>query len=98
MNLCIVPMKPLARAKARLAEVLSPEQRRALSLAMLEDVIGAARALDHVWVLHSDDDAAEVIRRRPMRSQPDTTACSSYRPTARQRPEKTCARWPSVEA
>jgi 2-phospho-L-lactate guanylyltransferase len=62
MKLCIVPMKPLVRAKARLAELLSPEQRRSLSLAMLGDVVRAAHALDVVWVLHSDDDAAEVAR------------------------------------
>ena len=62
MRLCIVPMKPLEHAKARLAEVLSPEERRALSLAMLHDVVVAAGALDAVWVLHSDDEAASVAR------------------------------------
>jgi len=73
MKLCIVPMKPLARAKARLAEVLSPEDRRRLSLAMLEDVVIAARALDEVWVLNSDDDAADVAARLGAEPKPDPT-------------------------
>jgi len=55
-------MKPLEHAKARLSPVLSPEERRALSLAMLTDVVRAARALDAVWVLNSDTDAADVAR------------------------------------
>lgn len=63
MRFGIVPMKPLADAKARLAEVLSAEERRALSLAMLEDVILALGALDRVWVLNSDDVAADVADR-----------------------------------
>lgn len=62
MRIAIVPMKPLARAKARLAPVLTPAQRRALSLAMLEDVVRAAACLDAVWVLNSDADAAAVAR------------------------------------
>ena len=62
MRICIVPMKPLAHAKARLAEVLSPEERRSLSLAMLTDVVRAAGELDAVWVLNSDEDAAEAAR------------------------------------
>ncbi len=35
----IVPIKQLERAKARLAKVLSPEQRRSLMLAMARDVL-----------------------------------------------------------
>src|SRR5438445_2197417 len=62
MRICIVPMKPLGHAKARLAEVLSPDERRSLSLAMLSDVVRAAGALDVVWVLNSDEDAADVAR------------------------------------
>jgi len=71
MRLCIVPMKPLAHAKARLADVLSPEERRALSLAMLTDVVRAARALDAVWVLNSDEDAAEIARAERAEPRPD---------------------------
>lgn len=71
MKLCIVPMKPLAHAKARLAPVLSPAERRALSLAMLRDVVRAAGALDAVWVLNSDDDAAVVAREEGAEPRPD---------------------------
>ncbi|MYB41014.1 MAG: 2-phospho-L-lactate guanylyltransferase [Chloroflexi bacterium] len=40
----IVPVKGLGDAKSRLAEVLTPPQRAALVLAMLEDVLIAVRA------------------------------------------------------
>ncbi|MFA5890105.1 MAG: 2-phospho-L-lactate guanylyltransferase [Actinomycetota bacterium] len=73
MKLVIVPMKPLARAKERLSEVLTPQQRRMLSLAMLEDVTRAAGALDAVWVLTSDDDAVEVARKAGAEARPDPT-------------------------
>ena len=66
-------MKPLARAKERLADVLTPEQRRMLSLAMLEDVVHAASGLDAVWVLTSDEDAAEVARKAGAEARPDPT-------------------------
>jgi len=73
MRLCIVPMKPLADAKARLSSVLSPGERRALSLAMLADVCRAAAGLDAVWVLNSDEDAAEVARAAGAEPRPDPT-------------------------
>lgn len=66
-------MKPLAQAKERLSEVLSPDQRRALSLAMLEDVVHAATALDAVWVLNSDADAADVARAAGGEARDDPT-------------------------
>jgi 2-phospho-L-lactate guanylyltransferase len=40
----VVPVKELDRAKERLAPVLPPERRRALMLAMLEDVLAALAA------------------------------------------------------
>src|SRR5437879_4080956 len=71
MRICIVPMKPLAHAKARLAPVLSPDERRSLSLAMLTDVVRAAGELDVVWVLNSDDDAADAARAAGGEPRPD---------------------------
>ena len=71
MKICLVPMKPLEHAKARLAPVLSADQRRALSLAMLTDVVRAAGALDVVWVLNSDEDAAAVARAEGAEPRPD---------------------------
>jgi 2-phospho-L-lactate guanylyltransferase len=53
----IVPVKPFARAKTRLAQILSPEARRVLASAMLLDVIAAlraSRALGRVWVVSLD--------------------------------------------
>ncbi|HJR19910.1 MAG TPA: 2-phospho-L-lactate guanylyltransferase, partial [Actinomycetota bacterium] len=60
MRFCLIPMKPLATAKERLAPALDAGERRTLSLAMLADVVEAARGFDRVWVLESDDDAARV--------------------------------------
>jgi len=53
----IVPVKRFARAKTRLAQVLSPEARRLLASAMLLDVIAAlrgSRGLARVWVVSLD--------------------------------------------
>ena len=63
MRLCLVPMKPLDRAKQRLGAVLDPADRRALSLAMMQDVVSAGQGLDAVWVVCSDDDAADAAER-----------------------------------
>ena len=72
MRLCVIPMKPLARAKERLADLLGPQDRAALSLAMLADVTASAvGAADEVWVLNSDDEAAAVAVRAGAKSVPD---------------------------
>lgn len=73
MKLAIVPCKPLARAKERLADVLSVEERRALTLAMLTDVVRAARVLDEVWVLCSDEEAADLATREGAKPHADAT-------------------------
>jgi 2-phospho-L-lactate guanylyltransferase len=62
MRVVLIPMKPLAGAKERLAPALDPAERRHLSLAMLADVIAAARGFERVWVLNSDPDAASLAR------------------------------------
>jgi 2-phospho-L-lactate guanylyltransferase len=57
----IVPVKPFARAKRRLAPLLSPPERIALCRAMLGDVLAALRAspdIGEVLVVTSDSDAA----------------------------------------
>ena len=46
MNTILVPVKNLAGAKQRLAEVLTAEQRRSLAEAMLRDVLEALAQLD----------------------------------------------------
>ena len=62
MRVVLIPMKPLSGAKERLAPALSPDERRTLSLAMLSDVIAAARGFARVWVLNSDAEAAALAR------------------------------------
>ena len=66
MNLAVVPVKYLTRAKRRLAGALSPEQRYRLALAMLEDVLQAlthCSTLDQVLVTSPDPGVWEVARR-----------------------------------
>ena len=56
----VVPVKDLTQAKQRLAGVLGPEQRRAFSRSMLEDVLTAisqAHGLAGLLVVSSDPDA-----------------------------------------
>ena len=52
----IVPMKPLAESKTRLAGVLSTDQRGELVLGMLRQVLTAVRetGIDEVWVVGGD--------------------------------------------
>ena len=57
----IIPVKPLAQAKSRLASFLKDVQRRRLVAAMLRHVIRAAReASAEVWVLGADVSARNV--------------------------------------
>lgn len=61
-RLFVVPAKPLARAKQRLAPAIAPADRIRLALAMLSDVVAAASEVGRVWVLCSDEAAAGVAR------------------------------------
>src|SRR5207248_3307049 len=67
MDLCaVVPVKELDRAKERLASVLPPEGRRALMLAMLEDVLTALAAtpgLGRLAVVTVDIEAGRLASR-----------------------------------
>jgi coenzyme F420-0:L-glutamate ligase / coenzyme F420-1:gamma-L-glutamate ligase len=63
----LVPLKSTARAKARLAPLLDQTARQRLSLAMLEDVLGAVAPaigsmVDGVFVATSDPDAMRIAR------------------------------------
>jgi 2-phospho-L-lactate/phosphoenolpyruvate guanylyltransferase len=71
MRVVLIPMKPLVGAKERLAPALNPEERRRLSLAMLSDVIVAARGFERVWVLNSDADAASAAVEAEVEAVPD---------------------------
>jgi 2-phospho-L-lactate guanylyltransferase len=65
-----VPVKSLERSKSRLAGWLSPLERGALTLAMLEDVLDVAQATAgwEVWVISPDEAVLEVASRRRTRT------------------------------
>jgi 2-phospho-L-lactate guanylyltransferase len=62
----VLPVKALDEAKTRLAPVLAPLERAALTLAMLEDVIDATLLLPgwETWVISPDETVLEVAARR----------------------------------
>lgn len=61
----IIPIKTLSLAKGRLSELLSPEQRQALAVAMLKDVLTALKQSSQISriVLLSKDKQVESIAR-----------------------------------
>ena len=67
-TLAAVPAKDLENAKQRLAEVLSPEERRALARSMLEDVLDALAqaSLDCVLVVTRDPEVIALARQYPV--------------------------------
>lgn len=73
MRVVAIPVKSLSRAKSRLGPVLSPLERGALTLAMLEDVLDAAQAVPgwEAWVVSPDEVALEIAARRGVRSVPE---------------------------
>ena len=66
----LIPVKPLAAAKTRLAEVLAPAERRALVLAMLDDVLDAlagVSGLAGVALVGGDAELARHVGGRGLR-------------------------------
>jgi 2-phospho-L-lactate guanylyltransferase len=68
-----IPVKSLSEAKSRLSPALSPLERGALTLAMLEDVLDAALELAgwELWVVSPDEAVLEVAARRRVRGVPE---------------------------
>src|SRR5207244_7469810 len=66
MRVIAVPVKSLSRAKSRLSPLLSPLERAALTLAMLEDVLDATLEVPgwESWVVSPDEAVLEVAVRR----------------------------------
>lgn len=61
----IIPVKPFVRAKSRLSEVLSPEERSQLAEGMLRHVLSVVRQVPHVagtLVITRDSKAHSVAR------------------------------------
>jgi 2-phospho-L-lactate guanylyltransferase len=69
MRVIAVPVKSLDRAKGRLAGVLTPMERAALTLAMLDDVLDACGEMPgwQVWVITPDESILEAAARRRAR-------------------------------
>lgn len=70
MKVLAVPVKRLDRAKHRLSPILTPGERAALTLAMLEDVLDACLAQPgwEVWVVSGSERAYEAARTRGARA------------------------------
>jgi 2-phospho-L-lactate guanylyltransferase len=73
VRIVAIPVKALARAKSRLAPALSPLERGALTLAMLEDVLDATQEVPgwETWVVSPDEVALEIAARRGARAVPE---------------------------
>jgi 2-phospho-L-lactate/phosphoenolpyruvate guanylyltransferase len=69
MRVIAVPVKALGAAKGRLAGVLTPVERAAITLAMLEDVLDATTAVPgwQTWVISPDQRVLQVAARRRAR-------------------------------
>jgi 2-phospho-L-lactate guanylyltransferase len=64
-----IPVKSLSEAKSRLSPALSPLERGALTLAMLEDVLDATALPGwETWVISPDEAVLEVAVRRGVRT------------------------------
>jgi 2-phospho-L-lactate guanylyltransferase len=66
MRILAIPVKSLSRAKTRLAPALSPLERGALTLAMLEDMLDVTLTMPgwETWVISPDEVALEISARR----------------------------------
>jgi 2-phospho-L-lactate/phosphoenolpyruvate guanylyltransferase len=73
MRVIAVPVKSLAGAKRRVAPDLTPLERGALTLAMLEDVLDAAQSVTgwQTWVVSPDEIVLEIAVRRGVTSVPE---------------------------
>ena len=60
----IIPMKPLAEGKSRLARTLSPEERASISFGMLRRVLLAltGASVDPIWVVGGDERVKNLAR------------------------------------
>ncbi|MBA3691233.1 MAG: 2-phospho-L-lactate guanylyltransferase [Actinobacteria bacterium] len=70
MRVIAVPVSSLDQAKSRLASALTPLERGALALAMLEDVLDASLSIPgwDTWVISPDESVLEIAARRGARA------------------------------
>jgi len=73
MQVVAVPVKALSRSKGRLASVLTPSERGALTLALLEDVLAACARQSgwETWVVSPDPHVLEAAARRGAAAIPE---------------------------
>jgi 2-phospho-L-lactate guanylyltransferase len=73
MRVLAIPVKSLSRAKSRLAPALSPLERGALTLAMLEDMLDVTLEISgwETWVVSPDEVALEIAARRGAKPVPE---------------------------
>jgi 2-phospho-L-lactate guanylyltransferase len=73
MRLVAIPVKALAKSKSRLAPELTPLERGALTLAMLEDVLDSTLAVAgwDTWVVSPDEAVLEIAARRGASAIPE---------------------------
>jgi 2-phospho-L-lactate/phosphoenolpyruvate guanylyltransferase len=70
VRVLVIPVKSLGRSKTRLSSALTPLERGALTLAMLEDVLDVTGQLSgwETWVVSPDEVVLEVAARRGVRT------------------------------
>jgi 2-phospho-L-lactate guanylyltransferase len=76
MDAALIPVKELARAKARLADHISPEDRLALARALLDDAFTLAESAPFLswWVVSDDAEVQDLAARRGLGIAPDPGA------------------------
>ena len=77
MIAALIPMKDPLHSKQRLSDLLSPEERCHLALAMFKDVLDAvkgARKIDRVIILGSGDTVGDITRSSGCEFLPDPDA------------------------
>jgi len=73
MIAAVVPVKRLDEAKGRLSVLLTPDERRRLALAMLEDVLGALQAVPRIdFVAVVSPDTGALARAAALGAEPIT--------------------------
>src|ERR687885_506785 len=72
MRVVAIPVKPLSRSKSRLAPELTPLERGALTLAMLEDVLDVTLEVPawDTWVVSADEAVLEIPAPRGAAGRP----------------------------
>ena len=62
--IAVIPMKPLADGKSRLAQTLTPDERASISFGMLRRVLVALRgaSIDPIWVVGGDERVKNLAR------------------------------------